>query len=166
MYIDTDEAMLRALCDEARSFGELVGFATIELSKFPEKAEIVCGPITTGGQGSVEKNLKVFNGAIKGLIAQGRPVFNQMPYETALFRLRAEYERLAERNPDDKTYNPVVLEEFYRPLFQTRQFLRAWFLPGWRSSQGACWERGVLLALGADVTDLSEDHLANLLALA
>ncbi len=166
MYMNTDEAMLRALCNEARSFAELAGFATIELSKFPEQAEIVCGPITTGGQGSIEKNLEVFTGAIKGLIRQGRPVFNQMPYETALFRLRAEHDERSGRDPNDKTYNTVVLDEFYLPLFMTRQFSRAWFLPGWRSSQGARWERQTLSSLYVVNYDLSEDHLANLLAIA
>lgn len=158
--------MLRSFCEGTPTFPALTGFAKFELSKFEGDVEIVCGPITTGGQGSVQKNLEVFNGAIAGLIKQGRPVFNQMPYETALFRLRAEHERKTNRDPADLSYNPVVLEEFYRPLFETRRFTRAWFLPGWRSSKGACWERGVLLALGAHVTDLSEDHLANLLSLA
>jgi len=157
--------MLRAFCKPIQDFSGLVNIARYELSKFHGRAEIVCGPITSGGLGSVEKNLAVFNSAIQGLIIQGRPVFNQMPYEDALFRLQAEHERRHGRHPEDKSYNPVVLEEFYLPLFQTRGFSRAWFLPHWRTSKGATWERNTLGGLGVCIVELSEDQLANLLAL-
>lgn len=166
MYMTTSEAMLREMCEHTTSFRELVALALGELEKFEDKAEIVCGPITTGGRGSVEKNLEVFNRAIAGLIRQGRPVFNQMPYETALFRLRAKHDEKSGRDPNDKTYNDVVLKQFYLPLFQTERFSRAWFLPDWRSSQGARWERQTLSSLYVLMSDLSEDQLANLLSLA
>ena len=45
---------------------------------------MVCGPITTGGRGSRDENLKVFSRAIAKLSADGLLVFSQMPFEDSM----------------------------------------------------------------------------------
>jgi hypothetical protein len=161
MHKETIAAALCADCAVTGSFEELVELALNEVAKFRGDIEIVCGPITSGGRGSVEENLKLFNAVIKGLIDEGRPIFNQMPYEDALFRLRAKSEKAEGRMPGDASYNPIVLERFYRPLFETNRFTRAWFIKGWESSKGACWEHELLSGLGAQISYLHPQRITD-----
>lgn len=142
MHLRTDVAVLRMVCAKAETFEKLAAIARAELAKFSGDAEIVCGPITTGGRGSIEKNLEVFEAVIGRMLRKGRPLFNQMPYETQLFALRRVW-RPQESWMARSWYEPV-LEEFYLPLFTAGRIKRAWFIPGWKSSKGAQWERDML----------------------
>jgi hypothetical protein len=103
---------------------------------------IVCGPITNGGTlpgSEIKKNLERFKEAILWLESRGSVVFNQMPFEEYLFQIRLS--RPIE-DPD------VLLESFYRPIFQTAVVDIAYFLPGWENSHGATWENNLTKRLG------------------
>ena len=100
----TQVAQVNAL----QSNGEMADFAIAMLATMPQPVCQVCGPITTGGRGSIEENLKVLDYAIRYLRAQGRSVFDQQPYQATMQRLKA-------LQPD---YHSAVLNEFYLPVFR------------------------------------------------
>lgn len=153
MHPNTDPAWLAGECAQATNFAELLEVALAQLRKFDGEAEIVCGPITTGGRGSHVENLHVFNVTIERLLQEGRPIFNQIPYEAKIFELRDQWRKADATNLNE--YFTPILTDFYGPLFRERIIRKAWFIPGWRSSQGARWERRELVVLGTDLTDLS-----------
>lgn len=153
MHPETDVRWLTEECNKAESFAELALIAIAELRKFQNGTEIVCGPITTGGRGNAEENLKVFAKAIRALQQRGRHVFNQMPYEERIFLLTRRWQ---EENPAIASeYHGPVLEQFYAPLFRTRLIRRGWFLPGWELSKGARWERQLFVQVGIEICDLN-----------
>lgn len=162
MHLDTDPAWLAAQCVKTNSFAELVPLALAELSKFPAGAEVVCGPISTGGRGSIEKNFSVFNATIAALIKDGRPIFSQVPYEERIFFFRTRWQN-EDPSRTGKYYMPI-LEEFYAPLIRTGRIRRGWFIPGWKSSFGADWERKELQAMGAETHDLTKEWVDSILA--
>lgn len=155
MYPMTDHMQLAALCEDADTFGKMAQVMLAELAKFPEGAEIgmAFGPITTGGRGSPEENLRVFEAVIARLRREGRLVFSQMPYEPQLFKLTAAWRQSAPGNSN--AYCWPVLKETYLPLFESNRISLAWFIPGWESSQGAAWEREVLMRRDTRIVDLS-----------
>lgn len=102
---------------------------------------IVCGPITNGGTLSgheVMKNMARFDGAIRSLEELGFLVFNQLPFEEYLFTIR--------RNRPAEDPN-VLLEEFYRLLFESGIINITYFLTGWQNSHGARWENKLAKSL-------------------
>lgn len=92
---------------------------------------MVCGPISTGGKGSREENLRVFAQAIDRISGDGLLVFSQMPFEDDMARIYQS---------DPSLQGLRLLEEFYLPIFKTRQIKLLCFLPGWEKSTGATWE--------------------------
>lgn len=52
-----------------------------------------------------------------------------------------------------------ILEEFYLPIFSSGRIKEAWFIPGWRTSTGARWEREKLTAFGVQTVDIYEHQL-------
>lgn len=162
MHHQTNEEEFTKECSKTNSFSELVPLAMAELKKYTDGVEVVCGPISTGGRGTPEANLKVFEATIKGLQAEGRPLFNQMPYEERIFFFRKQWQESAPENAG-KYYTPI-LEEFYRPIFEAGLVKKAWFIPGWESSQGARWERELLTKVGAEIIDLTDEQIDGFLA--
>lgn len=108
----------------------------------PERViAIVCGSITNGGTlpgSEVKKNLDLFERMIEKLEGRGILVFNQLPFEEYLFRIRRT------RPPENPN---VLLEEFYRLIFESRAVDIAYFLPGWENSHGARWENNLVKRL-------------------
>lgn len=152
MHPTTNYDVLMLRCSRAMSFDELASIALTEVHKFPDGAELVCGPITTGGLGSVELNLTAFRASIKRLLEEGRPIFDQMPYEDQIFSLTAKWKR---NNPDRaREYHQPVLNGFYLPLITSGRIIGGNFMPGWETSQGARWERALMHKLGIRTTDL------------
>ena len=92
---------------------------------------MVCGPVSTGGAGSRQANLKIFSRAIDRLAAGGLLIFSQMPFEN-------DMERIFKSDP--RLQGLRLLEEFYLPIFRSRDIKLMCFLPGWESSTGARWE--------------------------
>ncbi len=119
--------------EKAQSYKELVivAFQILEmLGKNPNPIVQICGPISTGGKGSLHENIAEFNKAIFFFSSRGENVFDQMPFQIAMERLS--------RNV--KGYDKRILNDFYLPLFESGIVKIYRFLPGWRSSKGARWE--------------------------
>ena len=160
MHPQTDSALLAAQCSRATCFEELTAIALSELHKFPQGAEVVCGPISTGGRGSVLENLRIFSATIHALQGLGIPVFSQMPYEEKIFHFRNRW-RTEDPTRVNQYYTPILLE-FYHPLIQTGLIKKGWFIPGWESSTGAQWERIEFQKLGIEICDLEEGWIVAL----
>lgn len=116
----------------ARTYEALCEVAMRVLERIPEPVEFVCGPISTGGAGSQRKNIAIFKRYIAWLEREGHHVFNQMPFEKALWQLFRKFGK----DPDR------LLHEFYLPLFESGLFGTFYFIPGWEGSHGARWEHG------------------------
>lgn len=120
----------------ARQIGQLTTVALRVIRRMPGEVVEICGPISTGGCGSMEGNLERFRQAIE-ILPQRHPefsVFNQLPFQTALIRL-------TERTRTAGQYCHEILYQFYRPIFQSGLITRGFFLSDWESSIGATWER-------------------------
>ncbi len=120
----------------ATSFEELAEIALAVLGRFPGKVEMVSGPISTGGVGSVEGNRRVFARTIDGLVKDGHEIFDQWPFESKLAELSRAW--LAQ-HPEDSYCYPI-LEDFYRVIFDGGKISTIHFIPGWETSTGARWE--------------------------
>jgi hypothetical protein len=142
----------------ANSFSELVEIALSELRERKGPFSIVCGPITTGGYGSVEENVTALKAVINHYVALGTKVFDQTIYEPTLWSLKDEWEKTHGKIE----YCEPILEEFYWPIFKSDQIIRGIFLPDWESSYGARWEREKLKNLGIEISDLPKDFVDQL----
>jgi len=67
--------------DIAKTYGGLAPIALDILGSMPNPIGQVCGPLTSGGKGSIEANLKVFDQTIRKLQGNGKIIFNQLPFE-------------------------------------------------------------------------------------
>jgi len=144
----------------AETFADLVPHGIKALKQFPCGAEMVCGPISTGGTGSSKSNIRVMILAITELTRRGHPIFNQMPFEGDMGRLQVKWRK---ENPD-KPYCMPILTEFYQPLFDTKLIRKGNFLPGWESSYGASWERAQFEERGITCEDLHPDWVKYVLS--
>jgi hypothetical protein len=164
MHHNTNLAWLKRECEKTQNFAELLAVALRELKKFTGGSEIVCGPISTGGRGSIEENLKVFTCMIAALRFKERDVFDQMPYEGQIFNFRQRW--IKEDSRREGTYYTEILSEFYLPLFTSGLIRAAWFLPGWQSSDGASWEHDRLTEFGVEIYYLDEASVVSALGAA
>jgi hypothetical protein len=99
----------------------------------PKPITQLCGPISTGGLGSIEANLKNFNDTIIRLQNQGLNVFNQMPFQQPMHRLK-------EKLTKEGKYSNNILTDFYYPLFKSGVISSFHFLSDWQTSFGATKE--------------------------
>lgn len=138
---------------EAESIEALADIALDHLRK-QRMCGIVCGPITTGGTNHQIHNLEIFNAAVRGLIRGGENIFNQVEYEFGLRRLMNAW-----HDQGNQGYYMPILTVFYARLFASGLITRGWFIPGWRSSFGARFERERLADEGSLVLDLTLDEI-------
>lgn len=103
----------------------------------------VCGPIGTGGLGSIEKNLDAFNNTILYLQSKGLSVFDQMPFEAQMQNLKKKFS--AEKVVND------ILNDFYLPIFKSGSISAFYFMPNWQTSFGAKWEHEEAQRLGIEI---------------
>jgi len=123
--------------ENAGSFGQLAEIAIEIMSRWPCAVEMVSGPISTGGVGSIDGNRKVFEKVIEALCATERlAVFSQMPFEDKMVDL---YKKWHTENPDEKYCMPI-LTDFYERVFSSGKVTRLNFINDWQSSFGARWE--------------------------
>lgn len=113
------------------------------LERMPEGVAQVCGPIATGGLGSLEANLDVFNQAIKKLQASGVHVFDQMPFEMPMQKLKKDLK------PGEYAYS--ILDDFYLPLMNQEKIKTFYFMPTWQTSKGAQWEHDLITKMGKEI---------------
>lgn len=137
--------------ERAASFTELSQVALRIAGRMPQPLGQVCGPITTGGFGSLEKNFARFREAIALLTGVGHSIFDQMPFEDPMFEI-------GKRRGSD-----TLLEDFYGPLFRSGLIRRLFFLPAWHTSEGAAWEREQAIRLKLEIVDLDERNGALIL---
>jgi hypothetical protein len=161
MHHETELAWLQRECAKTNTFEELADVGVQELRKFHHGGGFVCGPISTGGLGSMEKNNEVFQATIAYLQAKGEEVFNQHPYEEAMIRLREEWWKQPENTGK---YCTPIMDVFYARVFDTGLITKAWFIPGWESSVGARWEREYYSRSGVEIVDLTPEFTAEALA--
>lgn len=127
-WTDKDFADLKT----AETISDVFRVALNVISRMPNKVGQVCGPVTSGGKGSVEENLLFLNNTIADLQEKGLDIFDQMPYEETFHRI-----------VNSEKYNQKygnILSDFYEPLFMLGKIDTFYFVPGWESSNGANWE--------------------------
>lgn len=129
--------------ERSKTIHEVFGIARKILSRMPETVTQVCGPVTNGGKGSIEENLKYLSSSIQDLQMKGIFVFDQMPFEETFHRIvRDENLRQTYEN---------ILTDFYEPLFGLGKIRTLYFVPGWESSRGANWEYEKAKEMGIQV---------------
>ena len=134
------EAADHAELASAGTFEELRDIGFRVLARMPDDVWMVCGPITSGGLGSLEKNVDRFNSAIDLLSAQGRNVFTQMPFEGPMQRLRVGMSAFES--------GALILNTFYLPIFRSAKVTTLCFIHDWQTSMGAQWEHERAIELG------------------
>lgn len=138
--------------ETAKNHGDLLIIALRVLDRMPQPIVQICGPISTGGKGSIEENIAEFNKAISYFIGMGENVFDQMPFQDAMVRLKKEV---------IDAYDERILFEFYQPIFKSGKIKKMKFLPDWESSRGATWEHEQIEILNIPFENLSNDwHLS------
>lgn len=138
----------RTAFERAASYYEAAAVAISHVRRrySPERPLLqVCGPISTGGLGSREQNLKRLRDTIDFLVDREYPVFDQSQFEGMVPRFSP--------NHGQDAYDHRILDEFYVPLFETKCIQTFVFLSGWTSSVGTCRERAFALAAGFRVLD-------------
>lgn len=140
----------RDALDLAGSYGDLFAIAERILHRIPRPRGQMCGPITTGGAGSVEANLKRFEIAFEHAMEQGIEIFDQLPFELSMQRIKAIVEPSSE-------YPVRLLSEFYGPIFENKLVDTLFFLPDWQTSRGASWEHEQATRVGLEVVYLPEN---------
>lgn len=127
------------------TYKELFIIAKDVLKRMPPPVGQVCGPISTGGANSIEKNLKRFEEAVATLQQQGIEIFNQVPSEIPMQQIKSTRAR------EFDSYDDTLLDDFYLPIFESKLVHKLYFLPDWESSIGAKWEHEQALRLGLKI---------------
>ena len=133
----------------AESFETLAEIAIKMLDQMSQEGKPIveiCGPISTGGEGDLLKNIKKFELAIKRALENNLLVFNVGPFESAIQKLKKKY-------PITDGYCLAILDTFYLTIFKSGYIKQALFLADWQSSKGACWERETLSKLNIPIAD-------------
>lgn len=142
LWTPHDEVRLR----KAATYRELSRIALTILRRMNKPIGQVCGPISTGGTGSVHGNLERFQAAIRRLSAAGFNIFDQMPFEPPMWRInRTPYCRGSMH----------LLEEFYLPIFKSGLISTLFFLNSWETSVGASWEHEQAIRLNLKIVYLT-----------
>ena len=129
-----------------RTYSDMAQVAFRILQRIPGPIAQLCGPLTTGGRGSLEENLKMFDEGIQHLVAQGKNVFDQRPFEEPMQRLKIALPK--------GVYATEILSDFYLPLFESGLIHELHFLKGWEGSRGARWEHEQAQRLGITIHHL------------
>lgn len=129
---------------KAKTAKEMYLVAERVLERMPDGVGQVCGPIATGGLGSLEANLHAFNDTIKRLQAErGVHIFDQMPFEIPMQELKKDLK------PGE--YAQSILDDFYLPLMQKEKVKTFYFMPNWQTSTGAQWEHDLVTKMGKEI---------------
>ena len=132
--------------EKAETYKDLHTIAEVIISHMPKPFGQVCGPIATGGLGSIEANLHAFNETIKKLQSEGVEVFDQIPFEEPMQKIKNHLK------PGE--YAEGILTDFYQPLFESGNIDAFYFMPNWQTSRGANWEHREAERLGIKIVYL------------
>lgn len=125
------------------------------IRRIPDPISMVSGPLTTGGLQSFEENLWLFGLVITKLSADGYYVFSQLPTEDLMVKVWRRW-------PEPRYCMPI-LEEYYRPIFESGLVKKVHFIPGWQRSFGARREREECYRLGIETVFLPEQFTLELM---
>ncbi len=153
---EAERARLLTL-DSFREGVEIALASLVRLSDGEEEIIQLCGPMSTGGRGSLAANMAYFEAAMRHAHDRGKRVFNQIPYQGMMIRLTSFREGMPV-----KEYNHQILEGFYRPVLASGLISAAVFLPDWRTSHGATWERSVAKEIGLPIIEYPPEWVAEL----
>ncbi|OHA17459.1 MAG: hypothetical protein A3G52_02440 [Candidatus Taylorbacteria bacterium RIFCSPLOWO2_12_FULL_43_20] len=130
-----------------------VGVCVLErMRKIGGNIVMICGPMTTGGRGSLTANMEYFKKTQAFASFRGLFIFDQTPFEGTM-------QRLSEGHRHRKQYCVEILHIFYRQIFSRRLIDELMFLPDWASSTGASWERQEGTDLGLKISDYPREWL-------
>jgi hypothetical protein len=132
--------------EKVQSFKDLYVIAERVIGRMPRPIIQVCGPIATGGLGSIEANLNAFNETIMKLQAEGFTIFDQMPYEEPMQKLKTSY--------PEAEHLKYILDDFYWPIFNLGLISAFYFMPNWQTSKGATKEHEKAKQLGVKIVYL------------
>ena len=130
-----------------KSYPELAQLAIRIILKMPTPRIEICGPLSTGGKGSFEENVKEFDNAIMYFSQKGDHVFDQMFFES----------KIAVFCKECIGYDERILDEFYFPIFESNLIEEFRFLPNFSGSHGATGENDKLIELKRNIIYLKED---------
>lgn len=133
--------------EKVLSVGDLYIIAQDVISRMPKPFVQVCGPIATGGLGSIEANLNAFNETIKKLQNEGLSVFDQIPFEGSMQKLKKKITSKSE-------VVTAILTDFYYPIFESGLISAFYFMPNWQTSFGAKCEHEKVKELGIKIVYL------------
>jgi len=142
-----------ALAQLTRMYDAVGARPVINHRPHPITIGIVCGPISNGGvgKGDVAINMKVFSAAVTHFVQQQDGFFfSQVPFEDKIKELK-QPDVIALGKP---VANQKLLDVFYAPLFASGLIQKMHFLPDWRTSDGARWERQRGEQLGIAIHDI------------
>ncbi|MEA3399084.1 MAG: DUF4406 domain-containing protein [Patescibacteria group bacterium] len=125
--------------NNSKSTDDLYFIAKRIIERMPKPIIQICGPIATGGLGSIKANLEKFNDSIIKLQNEGLNVFDQMPFEDKM----QEFKKTEIENS--------VLNNFYLPIFESKIISTLYFLPNWKTSFGATWEHSKAEELNIEI---------------
>ncbi|MBU6415368.1 DUF4406 domain-containing protein [Patescibacteria group bacterium] len=97
----------------------------------PRNIGMVSGPISTGGLGSPDANIKAMRKTIRKLEQKGYCVFNQLPFEDPMWKIIKTPYYQGELH---------LLTKFYRPIFKSGFITIIHVMLNWNTSFGATWE--------------------------
>lgn len=140
--------------EQAQSYREMFELVAPVLERAPEGLVQVCGPFSTGGLGSIEKNMQRMGDTVRVLNELGYPLFNQVPLEVPMQKIKEKREEML-----GGAYDTDILDHFYLPLFESGAIKKLFFMHGWESSHGSKWEHDQGERLGLEIVYLPEDFL-------
>jgi len=133
--------------EKSQNIKDLYTIAERVISRMPKPMVSVCGPIATGGFGSIDKNLELFNNEIIKLQKNLINVFDQMPFEDMMQKLKITMGL-------DQCCKSIV-DDFYLPIFNSGYISDFYFIKNWESSNGAKWEHEIAKKLGIKINYLN-----------
>ncbi len=138
---------------KAKTYDELAVVGIKVLKSMPQPIGMVCGPVTSGGVGNVKENIRRLKYAMHKLTQEGKIIFNQAQFEDAMREFLTTYGKTKEES------NLILLEGFYKRVFESGLLKILYFMPDWQSSFGATWEREQGKRLGLEIIDLPESFI-------
>lgn len=129
----------------ARTFEAMLNVALTVLKKMPRPVALLCGPISSGGFGSFEENVRVFENMITLLEREDKVVFTQVPLELQLQAIKKTLYFGGEGH---------LFTALYLPIIKSRMIGEMIFLPTWRTSAISRWQHREARRIRMPVTHL------------
>lgn len=115
---------------------------------------LICGPMTTGGLGDLERNMRLFRSAINVFYGHRYATTDEVPFSQ--IPCQDGIKTVSKFDPT-APYDERILTDFYRRLFQLQIIKRFYFLRGWQGSRGACAEMRYAKELSIETRDYPSD---------